>query len=398
MPLRPDTFALTALLAMLISLGPVSTDMYLPSLPDIGRLLGATTAEVQLTLSAFLIGFAAGQILYGPVSDKYGRKPVLLAALALYAFGTAVCAFAQSIETLTAARMLQALGASGPIVIARAMVRDLYEGRRAAKELALMGTFMSVMPAVAPIFGGVLHVAFGWRATFVIMLIYAGVALALVTLTLPETLKERSTAPISPLGILRTFGTILRNRAFLANTAIFAAGYSGLFSFISSSSFILQGVYGMGPVGAGTSFASCVLGFMAGSFAGPPMVLRRGEDFTVRLGILLQVSAGIGMTLALAIGGMGPAAILVPMACYTLGFGLTMPQTLAAAMKPFPDKAGSASSLAGFIQMGSGATVGVLVGHGLGQSAWPLASAIDATAAIAATVHLVHRYFRPVVR
>ena len=161
--LRPDTFALTALLALITALGPVSTDMYLPSLPDIGRLLSASAAEVQLTLSAYLIGFAVGQIAYGPFSDRHGRKPVLLAALTLFSLGNVACTFAPSIEMLIAARTLQALGGSGAIVVARAIVRDLYAGARAGRELSLMGAIMALAPVGAPMIGGVLQSAFGWR-------------------------------------------------------------------------------------------------------------------------------------------------------------------------------------------------------------------------------------------
>ena len=144
--LRPDTFALTALLALLSALGPVSTDMYLSSLPDIGRKLGATPAEVQLTLSVFLVGFAVGQIVYGPLSDRYGRKPVVMAALSIYVVGCLACSFATSIETLLAARVAQALGGSGAVVLARAIVRDLYSGARAGRELSLMGAIMALAP------------------------------------------------------------------------------------------------------------------------------------------------------------------------------------------------------------------------------------------------------------
>lgn len=389
MAFRPDSFALTVLLSVLIGLGPLSTDMYLPSLPDIGRLLGASTAAVQLTLSAFLGGFAIGQIVYGPLSDKYGRRPVLIGALVIYAIGTAVCAGSQSIDMLTAARALQAFGAAGPIVVARAVVRDLYDGRRAARELALMGTIMSVVPALAPIGGGLAHVAFGWRSTFIMTLAGGLGALVLVATSLPETLKTRSTAPISPVGMARTFGEILANRTFAANTAIYAAGYSGLFSFISASSFVMQGLYGLSPVGAGAAFGSCVVGFVTGSLGGTRLVARKGENWTIRTGVILQVIGGLAMVVALAIGAFGPAGILVPMAINTCGFGLTMPQTLAGALKPFPDKAGAASSLAGFIQMASGATTGILVGHGLGTSAWPLAIAVSATALFALAVFLV---------
>src|SRR5690349_5338040 len=155
--LRPDTFALTALLALLTAFGPVSTDMYLPSLPDIGRVLSASPAEVQLTLSAYLIGFAIGQITYGPFSDRYGRRPVLLIALALFCAGSLVCAVSPRIDVLIAARTLQALGGAGAIVIARAIVRDLYAGARAGRELSLMGSIMAIAPIVAPLIGGVLQ-------------------------------------------------------------------------------------------------------------------------------------------------------------------------------------------------------------------------------------------------
>src|SRR5688500_3013259 len=140
--LKPDTLALTIVLALLTALGPLSTDMYLPSLPAIARDLGATTAGAQMTLSALLLGFAVGQFVYGPVSDRIGRKPVLLFGLGLFLIASAACALAPSIETLVGARFLQALGASGPIVLARAIVRDLYEGTRAGRELSRMGTIM----------------------------------------------------------------------------------------------------------------------------------------------------------------------------------------------------------------------------------------------------------------
>src|ERR687889_2560075 len=164
--LKPNTLAMTAVLALLTGLGPLSTDMYLPSLPAIARDLHASAAQTQLTLSAFLFGFAAGQLFYGPIADKIGRRPVLLFGLGLFLTATLACTAAPGIATLTIARFCQALGASGPIVLARAMVRDLYEGPRAGRELSRMGAIMGLVPAFAPILGGVLQGLFGWRANF----------------------------------------------------------------------------------------------------------------------------------------------------------------------------------------------------------------------------------------
>ncbi len=188
--LRPGTFALTALLAGLSAVGPLTTDMYLPSLPDIARQLGASSAQVQLTISAYLIGFAAGQIIYGPVSDRHGRKPVLIGAIALYCAASLACALSTSIEMLIVARAFQALGGSGGIVLTRAIVRDIYSGAHAGRELSVIGSVMALAPVLAPILGGLIQTAFGWRVTF-LALVGAGFAgAAVVWALLPETLNN----------------------------------------------------------------------------------------------------------------------------------------------------------------------------------------------------------------
>ena len=174
--LRPDTFALTALLALLTALGPLAVDMYLPSFPDIARLLHASPATVQLTLSLYMVAYAVGQIVYGPLSDRFGRMPVLRAALVIFCVASLACALAPNIELLLAARALQALGSSGAIVLARAVVRDLYSGARAGRELSLMGAIMALAPVGAPMIGGVLQSGFGWRSNFVLQIAFGLVA------------------------------------------------------------------------------------------------------------------------------------------------------------------------------------------------------------------------------
>ncbi|HMI17448.1 MAG TPA: MFS transporter, partial [Bradyrhizobium sp.] len=189
--LRPDTMALTALLALLTAVGPMSVDLYLPSLPGLGRVFGATVPQVQLTLSGYLLCFAVGQIVFGPISDHVGRKPVLLAALSLYVAISLSCMFATSIEILIALRCLQALGVAGAPVLARAIVRDLYHGVRAGRELARMGSITALAPVVAPSLGGILQSTFGWRASFLDMAALGFCAILLVIRLLPETMKQR---------------------------------------------------------------------------------------------------------------------------------------------------------------------------------------------------------------
>ena len=209
--LRPGTFALTALLAALSAVGPLTTDMYLPSLPDIVRLLGATTAEGQLTISAYLVGFAVGQIVYGPLSDRHGRKPVLIGAIALYCFASLVCALSISIEMLIAARALQALGGCGGIVLARAVVRDLYSGSRAGRELSLIGSVMALAPVLAPIGGGMLQTAFGWQSVFLTLVLAGLSGVAVIWLLLPETLALRAAEPVSFGSMLKSYRLVARN-------------------------------------------------------------------------------------------------------------------------------------------------------------------------------------------
>ena len=381
--LKPDTLALTVVLALLTALGPLSTDMYLPSLPTIARDFGASTAQTQLTLSAFLLGFAVGQFVYGPVSDKIGRRPVLLIGLGLFVLASLACAAAGSIETLVGARFVQALGASGPIVLGRAIVRDLYEGPRAGRELSRMGSIMGTVPAVAPILGGVLHEAFGWRSTFMACIVFSLALAAIVATRLPETIRSRSPAPLSFLTILRGFGRLLQHPGYRVYVGLSTLAYGGLFSFISGSSFVLQGVYGLAELAYAFSFAFMVLGFIAGTFLAQRIVGRRGLDGTIRLGVMALAAGGGTMLVLVALGVPTSFAVTGPMAVYAIGVGLTMPQSMASAMMPFPDRAGAASSLLGICQMTFAALVGIGLGQALGASALPLPIAIAGTGASA---------------
>src|SRR5665213_652647 len=374
--LRSGTFALTALLAALSAIGPLTTDMYLPSLPDIARQLAAPTAQVQLTISAYLIGFAIGQILYGPVSDRHGRKPVLLAALGLYCAASLACALSTSIEMLITARALQAIGGSGGIVLARAIVRDLYSGARAGRELSLIGSVMALAPVLAPVVGGALQTGFGWRSIFFTLVVAGLFGAGTIWLLLPETLTRRAAEPVSPASMLKSYRVVARNPAYLAYLGLASTSYAGLFAWISGASFVLQNLYGLTPFNFGVAFALGSVGYLTGTALAARLVVKVGLDRTIGIGASACAAGGLIMMAVLALGLTSAASLVMPVAIYLAGLGMVLPQSFAGAMTPFPERAGAASSLLGFVQQTMAALCGAVVGTLLGANAWPLAAAV----------------------
>ncbi|HVG50244.1 MAG TPA: multidrug effflux MFS transporter [Xanthobacteraceae bacterium] len=368
--LRPDSFALTALLAFLISFGPLSIDLFLPSMPEIGLALSAPASQMQLTISLYLVGYAIGQIVYGPVSDRYGRKPVLLLAYVTYCLSSAVCFFAPNIEMLIVGRILQALGVSGGLVVSRALVRDLHDGVQAGRQLSRVHMMMGFVPIVAPLIGGLLLTFHGWRTGFVFQGACGAIAGLLVWRYIDETHKP---SPTSLRAMVDTYRTIMSNRVFVANLAVGAVGYSGLFAWISGSPFVLQSLEGLTPLQYSLYYAASCVGFMIGGAIASRVVVRLGLDRTAGVGAVVLTLAGVGMIAGAAIGAGSAVMLTFSMTLYLGGIGLLLSQIVAAALTPFPQNAGTASSLIGFTQQCSAAVMGTVVGNSLASTAWPMA-------------------------
>ena len=377
--LTPGTFALTLLLSFLTALGPLSMDMYLPSLPDIARTLQAPVLHVQLTISSYLFGFAVGQIFYGPISDRFGRKPVLLIAIVLYAAATIGCALAQSAEGLIAARFLQALGGAGSIVLARAVVRDIYSGARAGRELSLMGAITGFAPIVAPMIGGALQTVFGWRAIFILLLGFAALSGGIAAWLLPETLRQRTPGPFSLAAMAGLYRSVLVHRGFLANLGILSSSFIGLFAWVSGAPIVMQGLrYGLSPLVFGVTFALGAGGYTVGTFVASRIVMRLGLDRTMGIGCVALALGGVAM---MAVVALDPGSVLWfvgAMMIYLAGLGFALPMAMAGALTPFPDRAGTASSLMGFAQQSGAAIAAAGIGFYLDTSAWPVAVTVAA--------------------
>ena len=274
------------------------------------------------------------------------------------------------------ARALQALGGSGGIVLARAIVRDLYSGARAGRELSLIGAVMALAPVLAPLVGGVLQTGFGWRSVFFTLVGGGLLGAAIVWPLMPETLALRATEPVSPATMLRSFRVVARNGAYLAYLGLASTSFAGLFAWISGASFVLQYLYGLTPFQFGVAFAIGSVGYMVGTTLAARLVMRHGVDATLGVGAAAMAAGGLSMAMAVALGLTSAASLVLPMALYLAGLGMVLPQSIAGAMTPFPERAGAASALLGFVQQSLAALCGAAVGALLGTSAWPLAGAV----------------------
>jgi DHA1 family bicyclomycin/chloramphenicol resistance-like MFS transporter len=395
MTARAASAFLTTLLGVLIGLTALGMDMFLPSVPAIAQAFGSEPGAAQLTVTTYLLGLAAGQLAWGPLADRFGRKPVLLGALALFFLSTTAAAVADSLAGIALLRFSQGIGMSGGPVIARSVVRDLAAHEEAAQLLGKMMVVFGFFPVLGPLIGAQLLRFGGWTAVFWFYCGFALVLFAIVLRRFPETAPaERPT--ISPARIVERYAILLRDRRFVAPLATALSAQMGILAFVASSSLVLVQALQLTPTAFSVLFAVVMIGQMAGGFAGSRLAPRLGIGRMVRIGTRLVLAASAVLAL-LVYGGVAHwSAIVLPMLAYILGGSLLVPNATAAALTPFPKAAGAASSLLGVLPFGLGALVSAVLGAAFDGTARPLAMAVALAGACAFACERL--LFRPVAQ
>ena len=372
---RPPILLLVAVSAV----SPLALNIFLPSLPRIGTSFGVSYAVVQLLLSLYLAALALAQLVIGTLSDRFGRRPVLLAGLALFLLGSLACALARDFTVLLLGRMVQAVGGCAGLVLSRAMVRDLFERERAASMIGYVTMGMAVVPMVAPAVGGFLDEGFGWRSSFWLLVGVGALMLALVALRLGETRRAGG----EPGGLLRGLPALLGSLPFWAYALTAAFASAMFFAFIAGGPYVMAEILGRGPSEYGLWAMAVSGGYILGNFFSGRYAMRFGVRRMIRMGNALCLAAVALMFLLLGVGLHHPATLFGPMFVVAMGNGVSLPSAIAGAVSVRPDLAGAAAGLAGTLQVGMGALVASAVGALLDRTAWPLAAAMLAGACLA---------------
>ncbi|MGW7537478.1 Bcr/CflA family multidrug efflux MFS transporter [Amycolatopsis sp. NPDC054798] len=373
LPEHPGQGKIRRLLVLggLSAFGPLSIDMYLPALPRMAGDFQASDTTVQLTLTAFVIGLAVGQIVAGPLSDSFGRRRPLLIGLGLYIAGSVAAAVSPGVELLIAARSVQALGAAAGIVIARAAVRDLYTGKAMTKFFSLLLLVNGLAPILAPVLGGQLLTFTSWRGVFVVLTAFGALLLVAVAFALPEPLPVERRHPARLGGVLRTYGRLLADRTFLGYALTAGLNFAALFAYISGSSFALQDVYRLSPQEYSIVFGLNGVGIVLAGQLNGWLVGRFPERTLLRAGLAVSTLSGL-VTLAAALLRLPLPALLIPLLFMVSCIGIISPNASSLALAGHARTAGSASALLGVLQFAIGGIATPLVGLGGSGTAVPM--------------------------
>ena len=361
------------LLAMLLGIQPVTTDLYLPALPAMAAGFAASMAQAQLTLSALLLAFGCSQLIWGPLSDRLGRRPVLLMGLVMYVAASICATISSGMDALIAWRVVQGIAMGAVVVCARAIVRDLYAPAEGAHVMSKGLTGLGILACVSAPLGGLLAEFLGWRYALLALAVFGSAALALVALRFREPLPHKNPTALQPATLLRVWRVVLSNPAFLSYSALSAASYGGLFTFLATSPFVFIQVLGLNNAAYGGLMFLNSLAYILGTFLCRQWLARWGVQKAVALAAGFSLAGGAGMGVLAYVGFSNVWAVMVPQALFMLGHGVHQPCSQSGAIGPFPRAAGAASALNGFFMMMVAFGIGIYLGTHMDGTVKPLA-------------------------
>jgi DHA1 family bicyclomycin/chloramphenicol resistance-like MFS transporter len=364
-----------------LMLQPLSTDLYLASLPGLAADFAVTPAAVQRTLSLFVFGFGSAQLVSGPLSDRFGRRPVLIGGLSVYLLSGLACALAASLDWLVAARFVQAVGCCTAVVVARAIIRDAYAPAEGARVLAKASSMLSLAPILGPILGGYLQVTFGWRAAFVTLAIAGAMVWIAAWRSMKESNKKPNPDAMRPGNLIRTYHGVVRTPAFWAYALPGAISYASIFVFISGTPFVLIKILGVPTQYYGYLFAFGVCGYLGGTLICRRLLGSIGVARVLALGTAVGLAGGLGFLLLVLAGVSHWTLVVVAQFVVMTAHGINFPCTQSGSLAPFPEKAGAAAGLFGCLVMYAALAAGTWVGGSHDGTLLPLAS-ISATVAV----------------
>lgn len=343
---------LAALLAALAAIGPFSIDSYLPAFPAMGEELGATPLQVQQTLTAYMATFAFMSLWHGALSDRFGRRGVIIVSMGLFSLASLLCAFVTSIEWLWTGRALQGVSAGAGMVVGRAVIRDLYDGAHAQRLMSRVMLIFGVAPAVAPLVGGALLALAGWRSIFVFLALFGALLGWMTWRYLPETLAPAARQPLNPMYLVRAYGSVFSSMAFVLAALAVALNFNGFFLYVVSAPVFVIEHLGLGPLDFPWLFVPAVSGMMGGAWVSGRVAGRWSPRRTIATGFAVMLAAAlINVVHAALLPPALPASVL-PVMMYTCGMSLAMPSLTLLALDLFPTRRGMAASCQSFLQMG----------------------------------------------
>ncbi|MEQ1684053.1 MAG: multidrug effflux MFS transporter [Burkholderiaceae bacterium] len=396
--MTPAVVVLT--ITLLLGLQPVTTDLYLPALPTMQRELGATAGATQMTLSALIICFGLAQLVCGPLSDRFGRRPVLLGGMVLYCVASVMGALAQEIGPLVVWRAVQGAAMAAAVTCGRSMVRDLFQPHEGARVMSRALGGLGVIALLSPALGGLLVQWLSWHAALLTTALFGAATLAFIAWRFEETLAQRDPRATQLIPLLANWRSVLRHPSFRAWTALLCCTYGGIFTILASSSFVFIDVLGLSRLAYGGVLAINSLAYILGTVLCRRLLLRHGLRGAVKRGALFSLASGVGMV-ALSLAGVHSVwAIMVPMVLFAVGHGVNQPCGQAGAVGPFPEKAGTAASMSGFLMMLTAFGAGIVLGRSINGTVFPLTLGVGFFGVVLAVVAwtLVQRDGEPYAR